>query len=1021
MNVFGKNINRSVLVNVICAVLTAAALLSFVLPSAVFAEETTAPTESIVSEPSSLSISDLADQVVTKNGKAVETIEKGDTVTVTAHFRCESLSVEDCFTETVDENITYYLKSYKLSDSFNETENTSVTATVNAQTENSPLEVIITASNIVYSGKGSTLILRVINTGSYDEITLPVSECVEYVEPDEPEPETYPEPKVMITRDSLGVLEPGDEFTLTLNFENKSEYYTLEDPTVSVTLPAGLIPLEQTLTQSLRDIRDERTRSASFRFKVDPEINSPTLSVDVTIKYHYTTDDGKSHDDSASETVYIPLTITPQEPAETHVPELRIERDELAAVKAGEEFTLRLYIWNANAYATATTPVVKLDVPEGFSLIDTTESRYISDIYPQSPAVVDVKLRAPDEISKRQYTVGVNVEYGYEGAEARKTTSENVIIQTVPTTPTAIDTSKPALEITRGDMSAVKAGEEFTLRLYIKNTSADKAAISPTVTVGDTGEFTLLDATMSRRIDDIKAQTAAIVDLKLRAPDKITAQSQVFDISVSYGYEGSDEDGTASEQVIVPTVPTPEKTLDTTDTKKPVLRITRGELGTVKADQSFTLTVTVENLGDVTIDNVVAKVTINGELLIMDSTGTHYLSPLDPGKSATFKVKMKAPSTISSESQSVAVHVDYTYPSATGAVAESADETLFIQTKKTEPEDTTTPPADEQGATPKVLISKYGFGDEAQVAAGSTFDLNMTFCNTSADYEVENVMITLSPSTGLSISSSSNTIYYASMDVGEELSETVGIQALPTAETGSISINVTIEYQYKVAGAYQSTSIQQSIAIPIYQPDRFEVELSGVPEFATAYQEMYISMPYINKGKSTISNVRAEVVSEDGAVSALQTVQNLGNFESGRNGTIDFIVTPNMSGEVTFTIRITYEDPNAQEKTLDYPITLNVEEPYYPPYDVPDYIDDPTIDPGTEENDGLPWWAWALIGAGVIIVLTIVIVKVTKRRKLKKSHRREFSWDDVDDDAEDDNVNSGVGDTYVGGNRDGKK
>ena len=996
MNVFEKNINRSVFVNVICVVLTAATLLSFVLPSAVSAADSVS---------SLVSSSDMTRYTVTdKDGKEVSSIEKGDTVNIEIHLKNRTLKYDDLTKEGKA------ISAYKVYDSFSDAE---VTAAV---VDSDPLETILTVSDIVYSGVGSTLHIKFTYTDANgkqinDEITLTVSECVEYVEPDG----TYPDPTVMITRDSLDELKPGDEFTLTLNFENKSKYYTLEDPTVSVELNAGLIPLEQTLTQSVSDITSGRTRSASVRLKVAPEADSPTLSVNVTIKYHYTTEDAKRHEGTASETIYIPLTV-----AQTgkHVPELRIERDDkLPAIKAGEDFTLRLYIWNVNAYAAATSPVVKLNVPEGFILIDTTESRYIPDIYPQSPVVVDVKLRAPDEITKSQCTIGVNVEYGYDGAAARETASENVLIPTVPTT-SAADTNRPALEITRGDMSAVNAGEEFTLRLYIKNTSADKAAISPTVKLTVPDGLILLDSTESKHIPDIAANSQAVVDVKLRAAEDISSQSQTVGVAVSYSYkEGSEtKEGDASENVIVPTVPSSS---GTSDNKKPVLRITRGELGTVKADQSFTLTVTVENLGDVTIDDVVAKVTINGDLLIMDSTATHYLSPLAPGKSETFKVKMKASSTISSESQSVTVHVDYTYPSSTGA-AESTDETLFVQTKKTEPADTTMPPADEQGATPKVLISKYGFGDEAQVAAGSTFDLNMTFCNTSADYEVENVMITLSPSTGLSISSSSNTIYYASMGVGEELSETVGIQALPTAETGSISINVTIEYQYKVAGAYQSTSIQQSIAIPIYQPDRFEVELSGVPEFATAYQEMYISMPYINKGKSTISNVRAEVVSEDGAVSALQTVQNLGNFESGRNGTIDFIVTPNMSGEVTFTIRITYEDPNAQEKTLDYPITLNVEEPYYPPYDDPGYIDDPTIDPGTEENNGLPWWAWALIGVGIIIVLTIVIVKVTKRRKLKKSHRREFSWDDVDDDAED-NGNSGVGDTYVGGNRDGKK
>lgn len=83
---------------------------------------------------------------------------------------------------------------------------------------------------------------------------------------------------------------------------------------------------------------------------------------------------------------------------------------------------------------------------------------------------------------------------------------------------------------------------------------------------------------------------------------------------------------------------------------------------------------------------------------------------------------------------------------------------------------------------------------------------------------------------------------------------------------------------------------------------------------SAANEETAISIPYVNKGKTTVSNVEARLKTE---MASEETYKFLGNVEAGTSGTIDFFVTPPKEGKHKAKILVTYEDVSGNEKTVE--------------------------------------------------------------------------------------------------------
>lgn len=232
-------------------------------------------------------------------------------------------------------------------------------------------------------------------------------------------------------------------------------------------------------------------------------------------------------------------------------------------------------------------------------------------------------------------------------------------------------------------------------------------------------------------------------------------------------------------------------------------------------------------------------------------------------------------------------------------------------------------------AAPNLIIDNYSYGGTS-VQAGKTFDLSINFMNTSRALAVENIVMSLETAEGISIANSSNTFYFETLKPRHNITQNITLRATGKGENSSPTIGVNFRYEYIDQNQRMEITRSETIAIPVTQPERFEITEPTLPEMQVG-MESVLSFPYVNKGKGTLYNVAVKI---EGDVDALQPVQNLGNFESGRSGTIDAIFTTTQEGPTPFKIIVTYEDADGNEKKREFkyePTVMAMPEPELPP------------------------------------------------------------------------------------------
>lgn len=262
-------------------------------------------------------------------------------------------------------------------------------------------------------------------------------------------------------------------------------------------------------------------------------------------------------------------------------------------------------------------------------------------------------------------------------------------------------------------------------------------------------------------------------------------------------------------------------------------------------------------------------------------------------------------------------------------------------------------------AAPNLIIDNYSYGGTS-VQAGKTFDLSINFMNTSRALAVENIVMSLETAEGISIANSSNTFYFETLKPRHNITQNITLRATGKGENSSPTIGVNFRYEYIDQNQRMEITRSETIAIPVTQPERFEITEPTLPEMQVGMENV-LSFPYVNKGKGTLYNVAVKI---EGDVDALQPVQNLGNFESGRSGTIDAIFTTTQEGPTPFKIIVTYEDADGNEKKREFkyePTVMAMPEPELPPE-----MMDP-MDPQLEEQSSHNWM-WIV---GVILIVAL--------------------------------------------------
>lgn len=426
--------------------------------------------------------------------------------------------------------------------------------------------------------------------------------------------------------------------------------------------------------------------------------------------------------------------------------------------------------------------------------------------------------------------------------------------------------------------------------------------------------------------------------------------------------------------------PAPEPTPEVTPEPRAVFN-SDGTSTSIAAGETKTITVYIQNAGTTAMRDPILTLKSSGSLLIMGSQD-YMLDDIRAGRDTAVTVTVKAPDKIESQMQTIDASLSFYYDNGTqltGGSASGSVNVLSTVTKDTKDEETIASP------TPIVILSKYNYGGSS-VAAGSSTNLSFSFTNTSKTIKIENVMVTVTGGQDLMLNGSTNTFYFESVAASGSKTVTVPMKAAQLISASAQDVKIDVTYEYVDQNARKSGNATLSLSVPLYQPDRFELSEPKTAYTGYVGEETSLTIDYVNKGKSAISNVEATI---SGDIDSPTPYQRVGTIDGGKNGTIAFAVTPQLEGENQVKIVITYEDSNGNTKERVFEAT--VEAMAYEPSD-PGMDDPGMIDP--EPANTFPWKYVIIAGVAALIVLLIVLRIRKKKAKQKAEQALWDKWDE---------------------------
>lgn len=454
---------------------------------------------------------------------------------------------------------------------------------------------------------------------------------------------------------------------------------------------------------------------------------------------------------------------------------------------------------------------------------------------------------------------------------------------------------------------------------------------------------------------------------------------------------------------------TPETPTDTPTISVPIVVASRADIPALAPGQQAQVHVTIQNVGDVAALAPVASFAPSSGLVIVGGSTSFVLPDIEAHGSQSVTVTVEALADVAGTAQNLSVETKFSYEGASGIAQTSSLDTLPIPTVGVEvPVDPEIGGGDsgadwgggfEEPApvvaqpVPNIIVTSFRFGDgSGAVAAGSEFPLSFTFTNTSSALATENLVVSVNTGDQFTINGGTNTFYHASLGPGGSLEQTLNLKAIVSERAVPGALAISFKYEYVEQDVRKQASTEVTLTVPVYQPDRFELETPALPMDAMVGMESTVTLQYVNKGRSAVGNLTASI-SGDG-IQSMVPVQNLGNVEAGKSGVIGFVFTPLTSGLVDVALTVEYENANGEAVVKSFPLQVNVTDmaALYP-----DDLAFPVEPLPDETAPGFPLPAIVAIAAGVLL-LTIVLALVVRRRLRKRKSSRadaDWSYDDI--------------------------
>lgn len=690
-------------------------------------------------------------------------------------------------------------------------------------------------------------------------------------------------------------------------------------------------------------------------------------------------------------------------------------------VSANSTFTAYIKVVSDSGYNNAS--YVATVSGTGFTMDGSGASRRGS--YSEGDYIA-VPIRVGNNVESGIHPVTITVQFTTGGETVTLTQELNVTVfgLTTPEIPETPDIKSDAtLSITAVPDGPVGAGDTFEIGFssyFNVGTAVGYSAPRGTVTVSGEG-FSLAGALAEQDITSGRNYISVLADKSL------TAGRHQLTVTVTYTYDG--QNYTASRALNIDVESTEEEVDETND--KPSFKLASASIAEKKGRSNLAtnLKLTFENTTNYTAQKVKVKIVGLGDLILNTYTDT-----VDCGDAAghekvnaTFPIKFPEYPTVQTS-----VDVEVSFIADDAPISETFK--VYLQAEEKEKEEEV---AEKDTLEPKVIVSNFSVETDdgtGTIYSGNEFTVKVLLENTSAEKDLRNMTVKITPSSNYSSGSSgsgtgtggpvfslvdgTNSFYVDSFAKLSTMEFAVKFKCSASAGAGTYPIDIVFDYQYEKGEIFEPLKTDSlSINLPVQQPIKFDL-MEWTPPTECGPDGTMISFQYFNKSKNPMTALGIGVEGDFTMETQYPGTLAASSYEYFQ-GTI-VPVDPTAVGQTkTAILFFTFEDSAGVEQRIEEKFDVTITETSTMGGDMmggdmmggdmtgdmgwdimtPEMGGDITYDEfgnpvsgDNVEEGGLPLWAKIAIPSAIGVIAVIVIVVVVKKVKAKRRS------DDEDDD-----------------------
>ncbi len=390
----------------------------------------------------------------------------------------------------------------------------------------------------------------------------------------------------------------------------------------------GVILYNDVDTKSLQELRAGSTELVYFNIISGKDVGTGTFPLQVNVSY--IDDFGGSY--TKDFTVYLNLAEAKAIDAEIHIDELKYPEK----IAVNNDFNVTFEVLNTGQ-SNLESVEVNYNYPQEF-IAKSNSKVFLKNLAPGERRTVTFKMMAKSETVTESYHSYIEVNYFAEGQtpEDKQSTSEYVGLYVIGKSEEEPGgASKPKLIVERYDYGDdyVYAGRDFTMELWIKNTSSLAGTRNIKVTLSsEENVFTPVDSSSSFFIPNIGPNQVYRHTISLKT--KIDASVKIYALTTKMEYEDSagnayDKNNNPFEETEVLSVAVAQPVrLETSELVLPF---------EIYTGQPFYIEQEFYNMGKSTMYNMMVK--LEG---VQTNEGSYFVGNFEAGRSDYFSAQIFA-------------------------------------------------------------------------------------------------------------------------------------------------------------------------------------------------------------------------------------------------------------------------------------------------------------------------------------------------------------------------------------------